>query len=208
VLAALLLSGCGTLSPRQDEDEPVGRYRVAVTEERFPRVQKLAKKSRLKVTVRNVDTKEIPNLAITMRGFSARSSRPGLADRVPSTATTATPTAPLFSIDSYPRGGETAYASTWALGNLKPGGQKSFIWNLTAVKPGPYQLKYRVEAGLDRKARAVAPGGGPVRGSFRGVIDGEAPEAEVETVDGETILREEQPSGPTERENDIGPETR
>ena len=72
------------------------------------------------------------------------------------------------SKEAAPEGGETAYVDTWALGPLKPGEEKTFKWNVTAVQAGPYQLNYAVAAGLDGKAKAVGAGGDAPAGLFIG----------------------------------------
>ena len=70
--------------------------------------------------------------------------------------------------DAAPRGCDTAYVNTWACGPLKPNQQKTFRWSVTAVQAGDYKVSWRVAAGLDGKAKAVAAGGGPApRGASR-----------------------------------------
>jgi hypothetical protein len=65
-----------------------------------------------------------------------------------------------------PGGAVTAYSNTWALGPLRPGKAVTFEWHLTAVKPGTHYVYWRVAAGLNGKAKAIAPDGMPPRGSF------------------------------------------
>jgi hypothetical protein len=78
--------------------------------------------------------------------------------------------------------------NTWACGPLKPNEQKTFRWSVTAVQAGAYKVAWRVAAGLDGKAKAVAPGGGPApRGSFSGTISDEAPDVRV-ADDGKSIV--------------------
>ncbi len=174
---ALLVSGCGGGGPRQDADEPSGDYRVQVTEAKFPSKQALAKRSIMKITVKNVDTKTIPNVSVTVKSFDQRKNDPTLAD----------PTRPQFIVNTGPRGGETAYVGTSALGPLKPGQSKTFRWDVTAVEAGPYNVKYAVSAGLDGKARAVLAGGGIPNGAFTGRISSKAPQAHV-ADDGSTVV--------------------
>src|ERR671920_1460573 len=59
VLAAALvaLPGCGG-GERQDENEAEGNYKVEVVKASFPSDQKLAKRSRLVIVVRNADSKK------------------------------------------------------------------------------------------------------------------------------------------------------
>ncbi len=177
-LAALLASGCGGGGDRQDKDEPSGNWKVEVVDASFPAKQRLAEKVELRLRVRNADSRTLPNLAVTVDGFDQRSEQPGLAD----------PNRPVWIIDDDPRGGVTAYTNTWALGRVKPGQTKEFVWQLTPVKAGRFEVKYRVAAGLDGKAKAVAPGGGPQpRGVFAGSISDKAPTVRV-ADDGHTIV--------------------
>jgi hypothetical protein len=188
---ALSLAACGG-GERQDENEPEGKFKVEVVKAEFPTKQKLAKRSDLVITVRNAETeKTIPNIAVTVRGFDVQLDNDKLAD----------PKRPVFVIngrprdigtfpeskDAAPEGGETAYVDTWALGPLKAGKQKTFRWNVTAVRPGPYRLRYRVAAGLDGKADAVGAGGRPPSGLFMGRVDDKAPDTRI-AEDGKTVV--------------------
>jgi hypothetical protein len=184
------LASCG--DPRQDADEPAGKFAVSA-DASFPSGQKLAKRSTLEIRVRNDENrKAIPNVAVTVNGFDTRIRQEGVAD----------PTRPVFVINGRPKsigtfpetkedgpeGGETAYVNTWALGRLGPGKTKTFKWNVTAVRPGPYKITYRVAAGLDGKAKAVSVvGDNPVGGSFAGRISDAAPQTRI-ADDGKTVV--------------------
>jgi len=192
VLVCLLaLAGCGG-GERQDENEPEGNFAVEVVRASFPDHQKLAKSSDMIVTVRNAGDKTIPDIAVTVNGFDERKKDPDLAD----------PTRPVFAVngvqveiagfpeakDATPRGCDTAYVNTWACGPLKKGEKKTFRWTVTAVQAGDYRIDWRVAAGLDGKAKAVAAGGGPApRGEFSGTISNAAPDVRV-ADDGHTIV--------------------
>jgi hypothetical protein len=190
-LCLLAVAGCGG-GERQDENEPEGNFPVEVVEARFPEDQKLAKSSDLSITVRNAGSDTIPNIAMTVEGLEERKDNPELAD----------PSRPVFALDGVqveiagfpeakeaaPRGCDTAYVNTWACGPLRPDEQKTFRWSVTAVRAGDFEVSWRVAAGLDGKAKAVAPGGGPApRGSFSGTISDEAPEVRV-ADDGKTVV--------------------
>jgi hypothetical protein len=185
-----VLGACGS-QPRQDENEATGTFPVTV-EASFPGKQKLAQRSKLVINVRNTGSKTIPNIAVTVNGFGIKEKQEGLADN----------RRPVFAIngvpkelggfpeskDATPQGGETNYVDTWALGPLKSGRSRSFRWSVTAVRAGPYRLRYVVSAGLDGKAKAEDDdGGGTPTGSFRGTISDAAPETRV-SDDGETIV--------------------
>ncbi len=190
LVATLAIGACGG-QKRQDEDEPSGRYEVEVVEATFPERQKLAKRSDLVIRVRNAGSKVVPNIAVTVDGFSRRVDDPDLAD----------PNRPIFVINGQPReiggfpeakeaapeGGETSYVGTWALGRLAPGRERTFRWNVTAVDPGPFRIKYTVAAGLDGKAKAVDADGGTPTGVFAGTITDEPPDARV-ADDGKTVV--------------------
>ena len=65
---------------------------------------------------------------------------------------------------------------------------KTFKWSVTAVRAGDYKITWRVNAGLDGKAKAVAPGGGPPpTRRFAGTISNKAPTVRV-ADDGNTIV--------------------
>ncbi len=174
---ALLASGCGGGAARQDEDEPAGNYSVEVVEASFPASQRLAEQVALRVRVRNADSKTIPNIAVTVDGFSRRSEQAGLAD----------PSRPVWIIDDGPRGGVTAYTSTWALGKVRAGETKEFVWRVTPVKAGRFEVKYRVAAGLDGKAKAVVAGGERPAGSFKVSVAKEADRSRVDPDTGRVV---------------------
>jgi hypothetical protein len=176
-LGALLVSGCGGGGERQDEDETPGNYQVDVVDASFPEQQRLAEQVALRLRVRNADSKPMPNLAVTVDGFSERSEQRGLAD----------PSRPVWVIDDGPRGGVTAYTNTWALGRVKAGETKEFIWRVTPVKAGRFEVKYRVAAGLDGKAKAVVDGGDRPSGSFTVNVAREPDDARVDPDSGDVI---------------------
>jgi hypothetical protein len=191
VACLLFVAGCGG-GERQDENEPAGDFPVEVVEAQFPDEQKLAKESNLVVTLRNAGERTIPNIALTVDGFDERKTDPDLAD----------PSRPVFALngvqveiagfpeakDAAPRGCDTAYLNTWACGPLEPNEMKTFRWTVTAVRAGDYEIAWKVAAGLDGKAKAVAPGGGPAPGGkFSGRISDAAPDVRV-ADDGKTIV--------------------
>jgi hypothetical protein len=163
VVAAGLLAGCGA-GERQDADEPAGTFKVDVVKTSFPKHQRLSDSARMRIVVRNADTRTIPNVAVSVLsddpkgggGFATRSEASGLSD----------PTRQLWIVDRGPRGGDTAYVSTWALGPLPPGRSRTFEWHVTPVVAGSHTLRWRVAAGLNGKARAQTRGGREASGIF------------------------------------------
>jgi hypothetical protein len=190
-LCLLAVAGCGG-GERQDENEPEGNFPVEVVEAKFPENQKLAKSSDLVVTLRNAGRETIPNIAMTVAGLDRKATAADVADS----------NRPVFALngvqveiagfpeakDASPRGCDTAYVNTWACGPLKPNESKTFRWSVTAVHAGDFKIDWKAAAGLDGKAKAVAPGGGTApRGSFSGTISDAAPEVRV-ADDGKTIV--------------------
>jgi len=176
-LASVAVAGCGGESQRQDADEPRGSWTVDVVDAEFPRSQRLAKQETMRISVRNDDDRAVPNVAVTVEGFSRRSDQAGLAD----------PTRPVWILDDGPRGGTTAYTNTWALGPMAPGATKTFEWRATPVEPGTHKLTYRVSAGLDGKAKAQLPGGDQPAGEFEVRVAREPSQARVDPDTGEVI---------------------
>jgi len=192
VSVAAAIAGCGG-GERQDEDEPEGDFSVEVVRASFAREQRLAQRTNLVITVRNAGDETIPNVATTVNGFNYRSTEPDLAESE----------RPQFAMNGVPReiggfpeaknatpsGCETAYVNTWACGPLRPGRERTFRWSVTPVRAGPYEIDWRVTAGLDGKARAVnaAAGGGVPRGTFSGTVSNEAPEVRI-ADDGKTVV--------------------
>ena len=194
VLVCLIaVVGCGG-GERQDENEPEGNFAVEVVSSSFPEKQKLAQSSNLVITVRNAGDEVVPNVAVTLEGLDYRSTQPDVANS----------SRPQFAVNGVPReiggfpeakdatplGCDTAYVDTWACGPLKPGVDRTFVWKVTAVKAGPYKLSWRVAAGLNGKAKAVASGGGAApSGTFTGTVSNAAPDVRI-ADDGKTVVNE------------------
>jgi hypothetical protein len=190
LVGLIAVGGCGG-GARQDENEPDGNFAVEVVDATFPEKQKLAQTSELVITVRNTGKQAVPDLAVTVKGLNLRATEPGLSD----------PERPRFALngiqrdiggfpeakDGSPAGCDTAYVNTWACGPLKPGREATLVWKVTAVKAGPYEVSWRVAAGLNGKAKAVATGGGAPTGSFSGTVSNAAPKVRI-ADDGKTVV--------------------
>ncbi len=175
--AALAIAGCGGDDERQDADEPAGTYQVDV-DASFPERQSLARREELEISVRNTGGSAVPNVAVTVAGFERRSEQPGLSD----------PNQPLWIIDQGPRGGVTAYTDTWALGRVEAGETKRFRWRVTPVRAGTHQLRWKVAAGLDGKAKAATGGGGDQpNGTFTVRVADEPPQSRIDPETGEVV---------------------
>jgi hypothetical protein len=194
-LSALVLGACGGGNERQDENEKKGTYEVDVVSATFPLQQKLAKRSNLAITVRNDDSKTIPDISVTVDGFDRRL-------KTDSSSSIADPSRPVFVVNGEPKelggfpeskeaspgGNKTAYVNTWTLGRLKPGQEKTFRWSVTAVKAGEFRLAWEVAAGFDGKAKAVDSTGQRPTGLFIGTIKDKAPDTRVDPDDGKTVI--------------------
>jgi hypothetical protein len=181
------LTGCG--GEQQDANEPRGEFRIRVTKATFAATQSIAEQSRLRIDVRNADSKTVPNVAITVAtkptteggapiAFAASAADARLADAGK----------PVWILDDEPAGGTTAVTNTWALGPLRPGETKTFEWALTAVSAGTYTLDYEASPGIDGRAAAAA--GERVGGSFKVVIADDPVPARVDD-DGNVVRGEE-----------------
>lgn len=175
VLAGLLLAGCG--GARQDATEPSGTFPVSVVGASFPTQQHVSRSTVMRVQVRNTGHKAVPDIAVSVHGFDFRSTEPGLAD----------PTRPLWVVDEGPRGGDTAYVSTWALGALPAGQTRTFEWRVTPVMAGRHLVRFEVAAGLNGKARARTSQGRIPGGSFAVQVSDAAPSARVDPSTGAVI---------------------
>jgi hypothetical protein len=169
LLAGALLTSAGCGGSRQDADEPSGTFRVEIAAASFPVQQTIAQASKLRIDVRNADTRALPDVAVTVETKPVRAGAAPVAFGTGTGDTRlADPTKPVWILDRGPKGGTSAYTNTWSLGRMAPGETKRFEWRLTAVRAGSYTVSYRVSPGLDGKARAA--GRKRVDGSFRVVI--------------------------------------
>lgn len=124
-------------------------------------------------------------------GFNYRTTFPGVAD--PSRPQFVVNTIPTRTPRNYDRGRldplerSSSYVSTFPLGKLAPNREARFVWDVTAVRAGPYKICWRVNAGLDGKAKAVASGGSSLTGQFVGEVSDVAPDARI-GEDGRTVI--------------------
>jgi hypothetical protein len=184
VVAASLAAGCGG-GERQDANEPSGTFKVDVVKATFPKQQRLSQAAVMRIVVRNADTRTIPNVAVSVLsddpkgggGFATRSTEAGLAD----------PTRNLWIVDRGPRGGDTAYVSTWALGPLAAGRSKTFEWHVTPVVAGAHTVRWRVAAGLNGKARAQTEGGQEASGTIPVTVSSKPAPVTVDPKTGDVV---------------------
>jgi hypothetical protein len=164
---ALLAAGCGGRT--QAADEPSGTFHVEVARASFPARQHIAEPVALRIRVRNRDSRTVPDVAVTVRTNPAHAGQAPVAfGQVATDRRLADPHRPVWIVDRAPAGGDTAYTSTWALGALRAGRSRVFVWHLLPARAGAYTISYRVFAGLTGKARDA---GGRTSGSFRVVVE-------------------------------------
>jgi len=182
---AVLVSGCGG-GTRQDAGEKSANYDVEVVRATFPTKQHLARQDRMVIEIKNTDATTIPDIAVTINpGFTSRSERQDLSD----------PNRPVWIVDDGPLGGGTAATNTWALGVLKPGERKRFVWKVTPVRAGTHEVHYRVAAGLGGRAKAQASGGGVAEGDFTVDVSSKPSQARVDPKTGRVIRSNDSTSG-------------
>jgi hypothetical protein len=180
IAAGSVLAACGGQA-RQDAGEPSGVFPVEVTTASVPAAQKLSQHTNLVIQIRNAGHKTIPDIAVTitdpkygtsLKPFAQWMNMPGLASHSRQVWVVDRPPGPCTGSRAYScqaggtGGAVTAYANTWALGRLAPGQTTTFKWAVTAVAPGTHQIRYRVAAGLNGKAKAQLAGGGVPQGIF------------------------------------------
>ena len=184
VAATVVLAGCGSGGP-QDASTPSGNFPVQVTSATFPSFQRLAQHTHMVISVRNVGSKTIPNLAVTVcnttcaypakvgegtsvAAFAQYLDQPGLASH----------SRPVWVVEKPPglcgyscaNGGYGAdvsdAANTWQAGQLKPGATATFDWTLTAVAPGKFVVAWEIAGDPFGKAKAVLANGSLPQGTF------------------------------------------
>jgi hypothetical protein len=185
-VAALAAAGCG--QARQDADEPEEEYTLEVVDASFPAKQNIAQPVRMKLTVRNTDDKELPNLAVTVETEpSVKGSAPTAFGEAGADTRLADANSPVWIVDRDPKGGQSAYTNTWVMGRTFAGETKDIEWRLTPVRPGTYTIKYRISPGLNGKA--VPANGQKTTGSFRVTVSDEPVPARV-NAKGEVVRGE------------------
>jgi hypothetical protein len=185
VVATVLVAGCGG-GERQDANEPSGTFKVDVVKASFPRHQRLSDEATMRIVVRNADTRTIPNVAVSVLsddpkgggGFTTRSEQAAQSD----------PTRQLWIVDRGPRGGDTAYVSTWALGPLPAGRARTFVWHVTPVVAGSHTLRWRVAAGLNGKAHAQTDRGQEASGLFPVDVSSKPAAVTVDPKTGDVVV--------------------
>jgi hypothetical protein len=188
LLCAMLLvvAGCG--EERQDANEPEGEFTLEIVDASFPAKQSTAQPVRMRLSVRNTDDRDLPNLAVTVETEAgAKGKAPTAFGQAGTDSRLADSGRPVWIVDREPEGGESALTNTWAMGRMFPGETKEIEWRLTAVRPGTYTVNYRISPGLNGKA--VPANGQKTTGSFRVTISDDPVPARV-NAKGEVVRGE------------------
>jgi hypothetical protein len=169
-------AGCGG-GERRDAGASGGNYSVDIVRAQFPTRQHLADKPAFVMTVRNTGNRTIPNLAVTLHGFSQRTNDPAQAD----------PQQLVWLIDEQPPGAVTAIADTWTAGALAPGRSTTLRWHVTPVLAGTHEVAYSLAPDLAGAARLRVAGGGRPSGSLTVRVASKPPQARVDPRTGRVV---------------------
>jgi hypothetical protein len=169
-------AGCGG-GERRDTSAAAGDYTVDIVRAQFPARQHLAEKPSFVMTVRNTGERTIPNLAVTVYGFSSRSGGARDAD----------PRKPVWLIDREPPGTATAIEDTWAAGAVAPGRDVTLRWELTPVQAGTHKVDYAVAADIDGGSDTRVAGGDRATGAISVRVDSKPAFARVDPRTGRVI---------------------
>jgi hypothetical protein len=185
------LAACGGGS-RQDASEPSGNFPVKVTKASFPNRQHISRRTDLVLGVRNAGKQPLPDLAVTI--WTGETKANGSFNVRLDQANLANPSRPVWILENeYPKllgsgvtlanveraptaGAEAAQTDTFQFGKVTPGQLKQIDWRVTPAQSGTFTVHYQVAAGLQGKAKAVTPGGGPVKGEFVVTIGSKPPQ--------------------------------
>jgi hypothetical protein len=176
----LVLAGCGGGQERRDAGVADRSYTVAVQRASFLPRQRLAQRNALVIAVRNAGEEAIPNLTVTVRGFTDRSGGPRNADLGRD----------LWIVDRAPAGAATAFEDTWASGRLEPGRTATLRWQVTPVVAGTHNLTYEIAPATVGSGRVELTGGAEPRGSLTVRVSGRPPRARVDPRTGDVIRQE------------------
>ena len=176
---ALLAAGCGGSAASRKP------FTVSLAAASFPADQRVATAARLRIAVRNDDSRALPDVAVSIDSFAAVDPNPGLGS----------PLAPVWLVDRAPgassgSGAGSTADETWALGPLAPGATASFVWRVTPVRAGTYRVAYRASAGdAGGGALAALADGRPVGGAFTVRVSGAAADPRVDPITGRVVRR-------------------
>ena len=195
--AVLLACGCGDSgggSKQSHEDVVPHTYKIEVLDLTFKPEQAIGRPATMRIEVLNADTRTVPDIAVTLDSFYYTEKYPELAPGkrpvwVVEQGPGKPPQAPVESqVISPPRGGQTDYVNTWALGALAPQHKQVFEWKVIPVKAGVQHVSLEIFADVGGRANATLPNGGALRARFRSEIAPAAPSTHVNPSTGKVAL--------------------
>jgi hypothetical protein len=180
----MALAGCGGDEPQAEQSLT---YSVAIPVRSFPARQRLAAPVDLRIDVRNVGSRAIPDVAATIstgddadgtavEAFGSELRGEGLASH----------SRPVWIVDDGPASGDTAYANTWALGAIPPHETRSFTWSVVPVRAGRYTLRYTLTGSTTGRSPLRLRDGGAASGSFDVRVSGKPAQVRV-TPEGKIV---------------------
>jgi hypothetical protein len=172
----LVAAGCGG-GQRRDAGVADRTDTVEIVRVQFPARQRLGDSAAFVMTVRNAGEARIPDLVVTLHGFSQRSGDASQADTRHL----------VWLVDELPPGSVTAIEDTWAAGPLAPGAQVTLRWRVTPVLAGTHTLDYAVAADLAGPARTRLADGGQPRGAVAVRVEDRPPRARVDRLTGRVV---------------------
>ena len=186
--ASLALAGTGCGEDRQDADAPSGKFSLDVVDASFPAKQRIAESSKLKLEVENTGSRAVPQLTVIVETVPAQDGQaPAAFGQAADDPTLASSARPVWIVDKGPKGGDSAYTNTWAVGPLGAGQSRTVEWDVTAARPGDYKIAWRVAPALEGDATLAE---GKTNGAFAVSISDEPVPARV-GEDGEVVRGEE-----------------
>jgi hypothetical protein len=177
--AALLASGCGGSSHSSSEQthaQGPHTYKIEVLDVTFKPAQQVGRPATMRIEVLNADTQTIPDIAVTLDSFYFTETYPELAPGkrpvwVVEQGPGNPPKPPAESrVVSQPKGSQTDYVNTWALGALAPRHKRVFEWKVIPVKAGIQHVSLAISAGPGEQTKATLPNGGSLTARFRSEI--------------------------------------
>lgn len=164
VMLATMLAGCGS-GTRQDEDAATGEWTVKVLRWNFPKRQPLGRPQNFGLLVRNTDTRDIPQLVVTIAGLKEFVRQPGAA----------TNTRPVWIPNDVRYDDVTpnnsALAMSFNLGPLAAGKIRRYSLKLTPLRRGKHRVGYTLSGNLTGGAKLVTEDGAPAASSRVVAID-------------------------------------
>lgn len=163
IIVGLLASGCE--GDAQDANAKTGTWKVAVEKWEFPKRQPLGTPVTMKLVVRNVDTREMPHLIVTVGGLTM----PVDQQRAQSRAR------PVWIINDDPKGNQTVFSSlekrTFSTGPLAPDEARTFSLAVTPIRRGKHAVSYSIAPDLFGTGRAETVDGDDATGIRSIAID-------------------------------------